>query len=334
MKSLSKLSVQFFLWVDHVGVASPSLESYFPWRNRKPIVRLCWLRCLTMVVLFCMPQRNWKAIVRLCLQRCPRMVLLFIIPQRSWKAIVRLCWQRSPSMVKLFGMPQWNWKAIVRLCWQRCLTMVKLFSLPKRNWKAIVRLCWQRSPSMVVLLTTPQMGWELMRRWCDMPLNSHQTHWLDWRFPFFLVGAAMWSSKSGISEMTQEKGLHCGVAQNLWSWIEISWRELALSCVAPLKSKIWVSWSQAKRMSSHWCCDDVPLHAVDSTHLAEKTKFSWRLCEGSSIRLEASLPLVFNLIRCLNQEAFTRGSGPQRKPWKLAHFPEEDSLEIQKGGVS
>ena len=94
-----------------------------------------------------------------------------------------------------------------------------------------------------------------------------------------------------------------------------------------MKSKIYVSWSLAKCMSSHWCCHDVPLHAVDSNHSAEKEGF--HECRAKAVvRLEPTPPLVLNLIRCLNQEAFTRGT----VHWKLAHFPKEDSLETQKEG--
>ena len=204
MKSLSTWSAEVVSFGWMISGASPSLdsESSFPWRSRKPIMRLCWQQSPRMVELFVLPQKSWKAIVRLCWQQCPLMVLLFRMPQRSWKAIVRLHWQLSLGMVVLFSMPKKSWKAIMRLCWQRCARMVKLFCMPQRNWKAIVRLCWRRSPKIALLLTMPQIGWRLMRRWCGMPSNSHQTDGLDWRFPFSLGGAALRSTTSGISVFT------------------------------------------------------------------------------------------------------------------------------------
>ena len=62
-----------------------------------------------------------------------------------------------------------------------------------------------------------------------------------------------------------------GDAQHHWTLMQITWWEMALSCVAKLKWMLSQSWSQGGRMTSHWCCSDAPLKVLDGMYDAHES---------------------------------------------------------------
>ena len=71
-----------------------------------------------------------------------------------------------------------------------------------------------------------------------------------------------------------------GDAQHHWTLMQITWWEMALSCVAKLKWMLSQSWSQGGCMTSHWCCSDAPLKVLDGMYDAHESS----VCEGSAER--------------------------------------------------
>ena len=149
------------------------------------------------------------------------------------------------------------------------------------------------------------------------------------RMCFLLLFTFQWSKKDGRETHERRSKLpdylafnltvsfKRGDAQHHWTLMQITWWEMALSCVAKLKWMLSQSWSQGGCMTSHWCCSDAPLKVLDGmydAHESSVVKVLWR-GKGCSPSQSDAWPLEMwcSRIHCCSRLSWRKDSHSDRR---------------------